>query len=57
MEGGLGMTYKDKARRDIDAHIESTKGRKTATGKMKGSKEDAWREIVAFRAILEATKA
>ena len=50
------MTYKDKARRDIDRHIEKTKGQKTARGGMKGSKEAAWQEIVAFRAILEATR-
>jgi len=51
------MTYKEKSKANIDAHIEKTKGRKTARGGMKGSKEAAWIEVLAFQKIMEATKA
>ena len=52
MAGGVEqMTYKEKARRDIDRHIaRGTGGR----GKMKGSKPAAWAEVKALARIMEA---
>ena len=50
------MTYKEKAKRSIDAYIATTKGVTRAPGKVKGKKEAAWAEVKAFEMILEATK-
>lgn len=49
------MTKQD-TRRSIDKHIKSTRGVKRAPGKMKGYKEAAWSEVLAFQKIMEANK-
>lgn len=49
------MTKKD-TKRSIDKHIRSTKGVKRAPGKMKGYREAAWSEVLAFQKITEANK-
>lgn len=49
------MTKQD-TKRSIDKHIRSTKGVKRAPGKMKGYREAAWSEILAFQKIMEANR-
>ena len=51
------MTYKEKSKRSIDAHIATTKGVKRAPGKAKGRKEAAWSELKAFELFVNAAKA
>ena len=51
------MTHKEKTRKKIDAHIETTKGSRKAGGRMKGARPEAWAEILALQKIMEATKA
>ena len=53
MEGGLVMRY-EKTKQRIDDHIKSTKG-VTRSG-ITGNKEKAWKEIEAFRMIIELNK-
>lgn len=47
---------KEETKRSIDKHIRSTKGVKRAPGKMKGHKEAAWLEVLAFQKIMDANK-
>ena len=51
------MTFKEKTRKKIDAHIETTKGSRKAPARMKGAKSEAWAEVLALQKIMEATKA
>ena len=51
------MTYRDKAKQNIDSHIATTKGVKRAPGKAKGGKEAAWAELKAFELFVNAAKA
>lgn len=50
------MTYTQKARKNIDAHIATTKGVTKAPGKAKGKKEAAWSELKAFELLVNAAK-
>ena len=49
------MTHKEKTRKKIDAHIQTTKGSRKAGGRMKGARQEAWIEILALQKILEVT--
>lgn len=49
------MTKQD-TKRSIDKHIRRTKGVTRAPGKMKGYKEAAWLEVLAFQKIMDANK-
>ena len=50
------MTYLEKAKKNIDEHITSTKGVKIASSKAKGRKESAWTELKAFEVLVNASK-
>lgn len=50
------MTYTQKARKNIDAHIASTKGVKRSSGKIKGRRETAWTELKALELLVKAAR-
>lgn len=47
---------KRETKASIDRHIRNTRGVKRAPGKMKGHKEAAWLEVLAFQKIMDANK-
>lgn len=53
---GENEMTKEETKRRIDKHIRSTKGVTRAPGKMKGHKEAAWLEVLAFQKIMDANK-
>lgn len=50
------MTYTERSKKNIDAHIASTKGVKHSSGKIKGRREAAWTELKAFEVLVNASK-
>ena len=50
------MTCIEKSKKNIDAHIASTKGVNRSSGKIKGRREAAWTELKAFEVLVNASK-